>query len=327
MRHRLDRLLPVLIGLLTLSLLWGCQDSGNTDTASLLEDCKIYLDEGSWSDAIDSCEEAGGDEGYHYAAQAYMGQGGLSLLNLIKTLSDSSNSSGSATAIFSFIPDNDTKKSSFQTALFYLMGSRIANKSQTVYLEALLLSSILVFTELKDVFGLSDTNGSFTTCDPDVTDDSDPAKCGFSVDVSGDSTPVLTFSGLGSEMYENLCCNLDSASCTAVGSTIDTTPDASADYNVTIDSCIIEARSVLQYNKAAYDGFLVTDTFKDSDGNNILAPLDFYTLFDSGNRYNISGDEIQLCKTSSFPDISSDDAELYDCEVLGAIFDPNSDLF
>ena len=318
----------LIIVLVVLGLLWGCKDSELSDDASLLEQCRIHLDEGEWSDAVDVCTEAGGDDGYHLAAQAYMGQGGLSLFELVKIMSDSSDSSGAASAIFSFVPETSDDKTSFQKALDFLMGTRIDEKSQTVYLEGLLVSSILVFTELKDLFKITESGGSFSTCDVDVTDDADPAKCGFTVDVSDDTPPVLSFSGLGSTLYENLCCNLDSESCTQVDSTQDSSTDAGSGviYDVTMDSCTIGSNSVLQYNKNAYDNFIVTEAFK-SGGTSVLTPLDFYTSFDSGDRYDTSGDTIPLCRTARFDDVTADNGEIYDCEIIGAVFDPSSDLF
>ncbi len=318
----------LIIALTVLGLLWGCKDTEMTDSASLLEQCRIHLDEGEWSDAIDVCEEAGGDDGYHYAAQAYMGQGGLSLFELVKIMSNSTDSSGAASAIYSFVPDSSDDKTSFQKALEFLMGTKIGEKSQTVYLEGLLVSSILVFTELKDLFKITESGGTFSTCEVDVTDDADPAKCGFTVDVSADATPTLSFSGLGSTIYQNLCCNLDSASCTIVDSTQDASTDIplNVHYDVTMDSCTIGASSVLQYNKNAYDNFIVTEAFK-SGGTSVLTPLDFYTSFDSGDRFDTSGDTIPLCRPAKFIDITSDNGEVYDCEIIGAVFDPSSDLF
>lgn len=318
----------LIITLVVLGLLWGCKDAELSDNASLLEQCRIHLDEGEWSDAVDVCTEAGGDDGYHYAAQAYMGQGGLSLFELIKIMSNSTDGSGAASAIFSFVPDNSNDKTSFQDALEFLMGTKISEKSQTVYLEGLLVSSILVFTELKDVFKITESGGTFSTCKVDITDDADPAKCGFTVDVSADATPTLSFSGLGSTLYQNLCCNLDLASCTQVDSTQDASTDVGLNvvYDVTMDSCTIGSSSVLQYNKNAYDNFIVTEAFK-SGGTSVLTPLDFYSSFDSGNRFDTSGDTIPLCRPARFVDITSDNGEVYDCEIIGAVFDPSSDLF
>lgn len=314
----------LIIALTVLGLLWGCKDTEMTDSASLLEQCRIHLDEGEWSDAIDVCEEAGGDDGYHYAAQAYMGLAGLSLFELVKATSGSSDTGGAAGAIFSFVPETAEDKTNYQKALEFLMGPNIADKSQTVYLEGLLVSSILVFKELKDVFKITESAGTFSTCDIDVTDDLDPAKCGFDFDVSADTPNWLIFSGLGASFYENLCCNLGEASCTAVDSTYDGAT-AGYRYDVTVDSCTYGSDSVLQYNKNSFDNFVVTSAFEDSGGESLLKPLDFYTMFDSGDRFDVSGDD--LCRVGYFPDVTSDDQIINDCEVLGAVFDPSSDLF
>lgn len=313
---------------LLLLFLWGCKDTEQDDSASLLEQCKLYLDESEWEKAIEACEDAGGDDGNHYAAQAYMGQGGLSLFNLIRSLTDTNQSSGATSAIFSYVPTTAEAKTSLITALGLLMGSSISNKSQTVYLEGLLVSTILVFTELKDVFGLAEEDGEFSTCDIDVTDTSDPKKCSFTLSKSGS---LLTFSGIGSTFYTNLCCPVGSDSCSSVGSDIDNTQDipTSTDYNVTIDSCAIEDGSVLNYNKSAYDNYEGGNSLVDDEGNNLLADLDFYTLFDSGDRYStvVNSNTVSLCKAEYFTDLVSGDAAINDCEVIGAVLDEDSELF
>ncbi len=326
-KSRIHRTIQICLVLLFLTLHWGCKDAELTDDASLLEQCKIHLDEGEWSDAIDMCTEAGGDEGNHHAAQAYMGQAGLSLFELVKAMSSASDSSVATSALFSFVPDTTDDTISFQKALDFLMSSKISEKSQTVYLEGLLVSSILVLSELKEVFKITESGGTFTTCDMDVTDDLDPAKCGFTVDVSPD-VQQLSFSGLGSTIYQNLCCNLDSlASCSLVDSTNDSTFDV-VQYDVTIDSCIIGVNSTLQYNRDAYDNFEVTDAFKNG-GTSVLTPLDFYTMFDFAEpiTFDVSTDTVPLCRPDRFPDVSADNGMIYDCELMGAIFDPSSDLF
>ncbi len=305
---------------------WGCKDSEKTDTASLLEQCKIHLDNSEWSDAIDVCESAGGDEGYHLAAQAYMGQGGLSLFNLIRNLTSSSDDSNTGSTIFGFIPETATQKASFKTALSYLMGSNIASKSQTIYLEALLVSSILVLTELKSSFRLSIVDGEIQTCKVDATEDAD--ECGFTYNLNTDVSSDLTFGGLGVYLHNNLCCAIGSTTCSVYRSTYDGTPLASpvVGYDVTIDSCTIQDGSTLQYNKTAFENFIVTAAFEDESGDSLLSPLDFYSLFDSGIRFDAS-DDIYLCKNPPFTDITSDNGVVYDCEILGSVLDPSSDLF
>ncbi len=328
MNHLSGNRVLLIIGLLTLLLLWGCKDSDKTDSVSLLEQCKIYLDDGKWSDAIETCEDAGGDDGYHYAAQAYMGSGGLSLFNLVRSLSSADDGSGSGSTIFGYVPETETQKENFQTALRYLMGPNITEKSQTVYFESLLLSSILVLTELKTSFNLSVVDGEIDACSIDATEDAD--QCGFTFDLTTDVTSDLTFGGLGRSFHENLCCELGNDTCTAYTSTHDgtsiTTPSVVA-YDVTADSCTVQAGSTLRYNKDAFDNFTVTDAFKDDNGDSVLSTLDFYSLFDSGSRFDASGDEIVLCKNPPFTDITSDNGVIYDCEILGAVLDPSSDLF
>ena len=320
-RHPTAKTVFIAIGFLIPFLLWGCKDSEQTDTASLLEQCKIYLDEGEWSDAAETCMDVETEEGYHYAAQAYMGLGDLSLFDLVKEMSDSSGGSSAGAAIFGFIPSTAEKRSYLATALGLLMGTSISNKTQTIYLEGLLVSSILVFSQLKDTFGLSEAeDGTLTTCDPDTAD-----SCSFTVNLSGGT---LTSTGIGSSFFTNLCC-ASPDNCTTVSSLTDTSQLVSptVDYDVVIDYCTIESGSVLDYNKSAYDNYVVTDAFKDDQGKSVLDPLDFYALFDSGDRYDTSGDQVPICKSSFLSDVISDDQVIYDCEVMGAVFDENSELF
>ncbi len=304
----------------SLLLFVGCKDSEKTDSVSLLEECKILMDEMKWSEAADTCEDAGGDEGYHLAAQAYMKLANFSIFDLILNLSDSSESSGAINAIFTSTPDTTTDKSYMNTALSYLMGSNITNKSQTVYLEGLLVSSLLVFGELKDVFGLDISGDSLVMCDLDAT--SGPTQCGFTMDISADATPTLIFTGLGNDFYDALC---GDSSVTHDDTSIDT--PLTINYDVTVDACDIQATSVLQYNKDAFDGFIPSAGFQDSEGNNLLSPLDFYSMFNSNSSFDMSGDEVPLCKTPPTPDTTSDDTKINDCEVLGSLTDPSSDLF
>ncbi len=309
----------VILILMSILFTWGCQDSEQSDSASEMEQCKIHMDQQEWSDAISACESAGGDEGYHSAALAYMAASGLTIIDLAQSLLDSSSGSGTAGVIFDYIPTSTADKANFRTALSYLMGSEISTKTQNIYFEALLVSSMLVFGELKDLFKLSETNGEFNTCSLDATTDAD--ECGFTFDLSADAN-TFAFGGLGASFYTNICGHHDSS----YDGTVWAGPP-SYTYEVNIDACSIQAGSVIQYNKDAYDNFVVTDTFKDSDGNSVLSSLDFYTLFDSGDRFNASGDEIPLCKTTIITTIATGDEMIYDCEIFGSLFDPSSDLF
>ncbi|MBU2510181.1 hypothetical protein KJ966_02545 [bacterium] len=312
----------VILALILILFIWGCKDSEQSDSTSELEQCRIHMDEREWADAISTCESAGGDEGYHSAALAYMASSGLTIIDLAQSLLDSSSGSGTAGVIFDYIPTTTADRTNFQRALSYLMGSNITTKTQNIYFEALLVSSMLVFGELKDLFKLSEIDGEFTTCSLDATTDAD--RCGFTFDLSTD-TNTMTFGGLGSSFYTNIC-GANSHDSSHDGTTLTTvTPNIS--YDVTIDSCEIQAGSVIQYNKDAYDNFVVTDSFKDSEGNSVLSTLDFYTLFDSGSRFNASGDEIPLCKDTVITSIATGDELIYDCEIFGAVFDPSSDLF
>ncbi len=298
---------------------FGCKDTGLTDSVSMLEECKIKLDEAEWDEAITACEAAGGDEGYHLAAQAYMGKSGLTLLDLIETLANTSSSSNSASAIFSYVPDTTSDKQNYNTALSYLMGSNITNKTDIVYLEALLVSSMLVLKELKTLFKLDIVDGTTDICDIDAT--SDPDKCGFTFDAT---TDALSFSGFGSSFYSSLCGD-SSSDYDGTDHTVDTT---TLTYDVTIDACAIKPSSVLQYNGDAYTGFTSnSNAFQDASGNSIFETLDFYTKFNSDLNFtkDISGDDFDLCYSTQIPDTSGDDSKINDCEILGTLFDPSSD--
>lgn len=185
---RLGISLLTLVGLLSFLILIGCQDIEKTDAVSQLEQCRIYLDEGKWNKAIKACETAGGDEGYHLAAQAYMARGGLSILETILLLTD--NTAGLASAVFSFIPDTTTDRTGFRTALNYLMGSKISEKNETIYIESILVSAILILEELEYIFGLEASGDTFATCDP--FDASSSASCGFTLDVSTGAPHLLS---------------------------------------------------------------------------------------------------------------------------------------
>ncbi|MBU3918057.1 hypothetical protein KKA14_21215 [bacterium] len=316
-------LFPVVLCLMFFLSFSGCKDTGLTDSVSMLEECKIKLDEREWDDAITACEAAGGDEGYHRAAQAYMGKAGLTLLNLIETLSNTSSSSNSASAIFSYVPDSESDKQSYRAALSHLMGPNITNKTDVVYLEGLLLSSMLVLNELKDLFKLEIAAGSATVCDIDAT--SDPDKCGFTFDVTTDAPfDRLSFSGFGSSFYNNLCGDAttdhDGANRTVV---------TTLTYDVTIDACIIQSTSVLRYNRDAFIGLGNPLAFQDSTGDSIFKTLDFFSKFNSNKNFtkDVSGDAFNLCYTPEIKDASGDDTRINDCEILGTLLDPSTDLF
>ena len=305
------KILTALVFSLTL-LLYGCKETPPSDEQSLLEQCRVYLDEGEWSDAVDACESAGGDEGYHKAAQAYMAKGGFSLYQLMLALVN--DPTKVASIMFDFIPGTAANKSGFKTALTYLMGPKISTKSQEIYLESILVSSVLIFGELKDVFTLDITNDTFTMCSLDATSGS-PSACGFTIGI--DATPTLSFSGFGSSFYTNLCDNAEASH--------DGLFHAPLNYDVTNDYCNVQVGSILQYHKAAHDAFVPSGRFVDGSGD-ILDILDFYTMFDSGFTGDVSGNS--LCHPGYFAasDISPDDGKIYDCEILGAMLDPSNDL-
>lgn len=301
--------------LIALFLFWGCKEE-KTDDISQLEQCKIYMDESEWDDAIDACEGAGGDEGYHLAAQAYLAKGGFSIYNLILTLRD--NPSSIASVIFNFVPDSTSDtRTDFVKALNHLMGSNIATKDQLVHLEGILASTVLILSDLKDVFGLDVSGDGFSTCDFDAT--SGPTKCSF--DATVDASPKLTFSGFGTTFYDHLCSDSDTS--------YDGTDYGPPQYDVTVDSCVVQTGSIFAYHKAAHTGFDATGDFVDASGDSIFDIINFYNIFDSGSRGEIGSTGFFICNSGFFSntDVTADDDKINDCEIFGALTDPSSDLF
>ena len=307
----------MLPGIFFIILFIGCKDTEQTDSASKLERCKILMDQSNWSEAISVCSSVGGDEGKHLTAQAYMASGGLTMLDLLRSLTESTDESGSTSVIFNFVPDTAAKRTSFTNALSYLIGAnKIENATQDVYFESLLVSGILILGDLKGLLNITVSDSTFNTCDP--VDGTGDTACSFTLDATDDT---LSFSGFGSSFYDSICGHSDS-----IHDSSDHTADAvSVAYDVTNDYCDIQEDSLLNYNKIAFDAYETPSTFQDDSGESILKALDFYTSFNSGNRFTVSGDELVLCHADTITIVSSIDNRLYDCEILGGLLDPSSD--
>ncbi|NQU63161.1 MAG: hypothetical protein HQ517_02595, partial [SAR324 cluster bacterium] len=314
----------------------GCKDPVATHVAGKLETCKILLDEQNWADAIEACKDLESDEGKHLAAIAYMGRSGLTMISMMTALSDSSNTP--TALIFEKIPD-DTKISDFKKALYKIMGE-IEVKDQSMYLEAVLLSSLLIFKELKALLGLSLVNGTISTC---AGEPANLENCSFApriVDISSDAfqgTDVIpgffAFGGLGSSFYQGIAGDLSSDTVVT-----DTTTDTSSElnlvlvsdpvygtvtvdvtYDVTVDSAQISTNSALYYNKLASTAYAVSGTVD-------LSSLDFYSRMDTGANFSITvspiPDPIAFCNTGAITPPEASDDVLNDCEILSFLENP-----
>ncbi len=328
----------------------GCQDTTAVHQASELETCKGLIDEENWEDAISACEDVDSDEGWHLAAQAYMGRAGLSLFDVINSLTNASESEGASTVIFNYLPDTAADEADYQSALDSLLGtnssgnSNINEKTQTMYLEALLVSSMLIFKELKTLLGLSVVNGAFSTCSLDSSADN---TCTFIPSISTQTVDdqtvpeKLVFGGLGSSFYTAICGQANDSSYDGTKETTVTTDQTYQsppyDYievtitnDITVDSCTIQTGSPLYYNKVASQGF--TDSGQISG----LDVLDFYSKMDQGENFSfevvaaydsVDAVELAFCNQGyiALPDASDD--KINDCEILSMFTDESSDLF
>lgn len=312
----------------------GCKDSDAPHIAGELETCKILLDEQKWTDAIGACEGLESDEGKHLTAIAYMGRSGLTMVTILTALSDSSNTP--STLIFENIPDTATKVSDFKRALYKIMGE-IEEKDQSMYLEAILLSSLLIFKELKTLLSLTLVNGTLGTC---AGDPADIDNCSFApaiVDVSSDTygrdvPGYLVFGGLGTSFYQAIAGDLSSDTVVTdttrdTSTKISITTEATSDYgvvsvdvtyDVTVDSAVINTGSPLYYNKIASAAYAV-------DGTVDLSSLNFYSKMDTGNNFTKEVSPlpvIAFCNAGTITPPVASDGILNDCEILSFLESP-----
>ncbi len=291
------------VGLLT--ILPSCKDTTVTHDEGMAEICRSLVDEKKWATAISICGDVDTDEGRHLTAQSYLGRGGITLFNLTRDMADPANDP--STLLFDYAPVTTSDTNDYKAALDIMMASTMKTKTQTMYLETLLVSSMLVFKELKTLLDLNLTNDTITTCaDPS----GDIMGCNsFAPDLSG-LPGNISYPGLGTAFYDALCEDSSSNTLTAYDdiNTITFNP-------VTINSCTIQTNSVLYYNKLA-------NQFYTGIGINGLSVFDFYNNMDSGNNFTINGPpNFSLCNDIPvggvpIPD-ASPDLKLNDCEVLG----------
>jgi len=301
----LSRLLLILLVLVGVQ---SCKDSDASHQEAKLESCRLLVDEKQWDAAIAACEGVKNDEGWHLTAQSYMGRSGLSLFSLMADLTGDSVTP--ANLLFNYVPTTPAEAADYKQALDHIMLD-VTEKTQIMYLEVMLVSSMLIFKELKDLLTLNVVNGSFTTC---AGDPADITNCSFAPTLVAGVPPELSFVGLGTNFYDGLCGN-SSSDVSAVGYQ-DSNPIEFK--TVTINKCTIQNDSVLYYNK------LANDNYKGS-GISGLSILNFYNSMDSGTNFSItlSGLSVSFCNADGIlPPNATPDMQLNDCEVLGYLLNP-----
>ena len=319
----------------------GCKDTSAVHQGGVLETCSGLIDEQNWTEAISVCPDVGNDEGWHKTAQAYMALSGLSLFNLVNTLISSED--GATSSIFGYVPDTTADVNNYKAALDALLGTDAAGnpliqeKTQLIYLESLLISSMLILKELKTLLGLELVGDTFTTCSIDSTTDA----CSFipTIETSpylgvGPEIPdKITFGGMGSDFYSGICGiagdpSYDGTTVTVFNIDIGVpygTVDVTIDHDVTADGCAIQVGSPLYYNKIANQGFT-------GEGFEItgLEVLDFYPMMDSGGSFSfeiLPSNSLAFCNAGQIEPPGASDNALNDCEILAMFTDPSSDLF
>ncbi|MDX2471384.1 MAG: hypothetical protein QNL04_12495 [SAR324 cluster bacterium] len=309
---------------LVLTSLSSCKDTSATHQAGLLETCMTYSDQKKWSDAVTACALIDTDDGKHLTAQAYMGLAGLSLFDVISGLSTVDDP---MTLILDKIPATTGKAKNYHNALQIIMDD-ITVKTNTMYLEALLLSSMLVYKELSTLFELKVKNGAVTNC----ASSGSLEDCSFTFTVTKTAgyASGLVFDGLGADFYDAICQDRDSAisiaASTALTHTITNTitslsQSQSVSYDMTVDSCTIRDGSPMAYNKLAGEGISGFDDLADS-----LSQLKIYDEIDQGVNFTQSvddlTDDISICNTGYITPPVSGDGIINDCEILGYLNPP-----
>lgn len=311
MKTRLRNLVLTAFMLIILGVV-GCKDGEKTHDAAKTETCKINLDEGKWDDAIDNCGDLDDDEGKHYTAQAYMGRGGLNLSSLISQIDLLTVNPGDA--IYEFIPDTTAKKNDFRMAISIIMKD-ITTRTNLMNWEVMLMTSILILGELKDLVDLSLADGTFSTCAS-----TDISNCSFAPTINTTATPPeVNYSGLGNSLYEGLCDDITPNS--AVASTVGAdqgTNVGTPTYNFTISKCTIQTTSLLYYNKVAYEAYDATTTKN-------YSVLNFYDRMDIGGDYTVSvegSSDVALCGIVDVATTAADDLKLNDCGMFNFLANP-----
>ena len=315
--------------LIVLFCLGGCKDTKSTTALGKLETCKVALDKAKWTDAITACKKVNTDEGQHLTAQAYMGRAGVSLIDLLTSMNGAG---ASVSSLFDAVPTTTATSQDIKSALdsMFLMKS----PDQTAYLEGLLLSSLLIIKELQTLVGLKvDAAGNITHCASGGTIDGCSFKLSLSkvsyatLDLQGAVIPIdLTFSGLGTTLYNGLCgasaVDIHNTKVVTAYSNLQVPLSAPVSYypieiteKVTINKCAISTSSILYYNKLSATNLTSAVT--------ALNKLNFYAKLDTGQNYSkvfsanmTTPATISLCNADAIPVTGASDLALNDCEVL-----------
>jgi len=309
----------------------GCKDTKATHEAGKLESCKVAMDQASWDTAITECGKLTTDEGLHLTAQSYMARAGVSLLDILTSMTGGS---AAVSGLFSAVPSTAATAADVKLALdsMYLMKA----PGQSVYLEALLLSSLLVIKELQGLVEMQvAADGSITHCASSGSIDG----CAFSLSLSQASftaadvlagatvIPVeLSFTGLGTTFYDGLCGSSggDTHNTKVVRATSNvavplTSPVTYYPIDITekmtINKCTASTTSVLYYNNWAATNLTSTITGLDK--------LNFYVKIDTGQNYTktfsagmTTPASVSLCNADAIPITGAADLEINDCEIL-----------
>jgi len=309
----------------------GCKDTKASHAAGLLETCKLALDASTWDTAVTECSKVQTDEGYNLTAQAYMARAGVSLIDILTSMTGGS---AAISGLFGAVPTTAAQAADVKLALdsMFLMKT----PTQSVYLQGLLLSSLLVIRELQTLVGLQvDASGSITHCAASGSIDG----CSFKLSLSkttyttadvlaGASIPVdLNFTGMGTALYDGLCgaSGGDTHNTKVVRAYSDvavipaTTPvtyyPVDITEKLTINKCTVSTTSVLYYNNLAATNLTSSITGLDK--------LNFYVKLDTGQNYTktfsagmTSPATVSLCNADAIPASGATDLALNDCEVL-----------
>lgn len=318
MSIRHHKFLKLLVAALLVFSLAGCKDDAASTQEGYLEDCKVYSDELRWGKAIEACAKVDSDEGKHLLAQAYMGRAGINLFGFMASVGTADNPMNQ---ILKIVPKKAADSRDYYTALSIIM-SDIQIKDDTMYIEALVLSSMLVYKQLVDLFNLKVSGTGISTCaDVSLT------RCSFEFSIlkTEGYTTGLAFTGLGTTFYDNLCQIPTKTGSAATSSNKvysltnylnDYALDWDIDYDMTIYSCDIKAKSPLAYNRIAGKKLAGNQLLGDA-----LTQLKIAEALDSGYNFSQSvsdlRDDIALCNSGyNDPPVANDEI-LSDCEILG----------
>ena len=325
MNRATKKITILIMGLiLVLTSLSSCKDTKATHAAGLLETCKTLSDQENWAEAVTACALVDTDDGRHLTAQAYMGLADLSLFSVISGLATASDP---MTLILGKIPATDAKAANYKKALQIIMDD-IVVKTDTNYLEALLLSSMLVYKELSTLFSLTVVDGTVNNC----ASGGSLEACSFTFTIAESSgyAAGIIFGGLGADFYNGICQDPDSAASIATNTplvhviantitSLSLTTDIS--YNLSVDGCTIQAGSAMAYNKLAGEGITGFADLADS-----LTPLKIYAAIDKGVNFSQTVSDltnsIKICNSGFVEPPVAGDGIINDCEILGYLSPP-----